>query len=160
MASFDPANTDVIFLIVSGGKGALNSAALAQALVDEGNQVNVVATPTAVEWIDNEQIQKITGWPVRYQMRNHAEATFEPLAGRIIATPVTLNTLTKWASGHADNLAIGLLCEGLGMNIPIEAEIQLSSAFAAHPATAPAIATLRSFGVKVTASPTGAPLPG
>ncbi len=68
---------------------------------------------------------------------------------RVIATPVTLNTLTKWADGHSDNLALGLLCEAMGARIPIVAELSLSQEFANHPAVPPAIERLTAAGVEI-----------
>ena len=150
MASFDVDNTDVLFLVVSGGKGALDTVERAKALINDGYRVNVIATPTAKQWIDGDQIEAVTGWPLRVEMRSPYEPTFEPRAGRVLASPVTLNTLTKWARGHADNLALGLLCEAIGMGIPTTAEIQLSEAFAAHPATDDSISVLRRYGVEIS----------
>lgn len=155
MPSFNPSDDDVVFLVVSACKGALETAKRCWKLVEQGNRVNVVATPTAAKWMDSNEIESITGWPVRSEMRMPHEPTFTPLAGRVLATPVSLNTLTKWAAGHADNLAIGLLCEALGAGLPTEAEIQMSVEFANQPATQPAIETLIRSGVGVRTSPGG-----
>ncbi len=159
MPSFDPQPGNVLFLIVSGCKGALHTADRCEQLVAAGHRVNVITTPTAAGWVDSARIEAVTGWPPRSEMRTPAEPTFEPYANAVLASPVSLNTLTKWADGHADNLAVGLLCEALGMGIPITAEVQLSPAFAAHPATAAAINRLRSCGVQVQQCDGGAPLP-
>ena len=159
MASFDPANTDVVFLLVSGAKGALDTAKRAQQLIDDGNRVNVIATPTAASWIDHGEIETVTGWSLRVEQRMPHESTFEPRAGRVLASPVTLNTLTKWAQGHADNLVIGLLCEALGAGIPTRAEIQVSAEFAIHPAAVEAVAVLRRYGIEVGTVPDSQPNP-
>lgn len=159
MPSFDPSPGNMLFLIVSGCKGAMTTAERCEELVGAGHRVNVITTPTAAGWVDSDRIESITGWPARSEMRSPAEPTFEPYANSVLASPVSLNTLTKWSDGHADNLAVGLLCEALGMGIPITAEVQLSPAFAAHPATAAAIKRLRQCGVTVVQCEGGAPLP-
>jgi len=155
MPSFDPTDDQVTYLVVSACKGALRTAERCTEIIQQGNQVNVIATPTAASWIDSEQIERITGWPVRHQMRTPDQPTFTPLGNKVLATPVSLNTLTKWASGHTDNLAVGLLCEALGANVPIEAEIQVSQEFANHPAVIPALQILMNSNVRVRSCPGG-----
>jgi len=60
-----------------------------------------------------------------------------------------MNTLTKWADGHADTYALGVLTEAIGLELPITALPFRISAQAAHPAVDRAVATLRGCGVHV-----------
>jgi phosphopantothenoylcysteine synthetase/decarboxylase len=157
--SFTFDDNGVTFLMVCGGGRAPwtdDRIRTEQAL---GHQVHVIATPNAATWLDNDEIEALTGWPLRSAMPGPLVPIFEPLACRVLASPVTLNTLTKWADGHSDNLVISLLCEATGMGIPVRAEVSLSAGYAAHPAVAPALARLTAMGVTLSAVPGGATLP-
>ncbi|MGC9544104.1 hypothetical protein [Streptomyces sp. UG1] len=63
--------------------------------------------------------------------------------------PITLNTLTKWADGHSDTLALGLVTEALGLELPLVALPYINRAQAAHPALARGVSLLRECGVTV-----------
>lgn len=150
MTNFDPAPGDLLFMIVSAGGPVVHTVERIRTELAAGQRVRVIATPQAAEWLDHDEIERLTGWPLQSAMLTPEASTLDPLGNRILATPVTLNTLTKWADGHADNLAIGLLCEALGAgDIPIRAELSLSPQFANHPAAGPAIRRLRSAGAEL-----------
>lgn len=53
------------------------------------------------------------------------------------------------AAGISDTFATGLLCEALGLDIPIAALPFVSDAQARHPAFAKSITALRACGVRV-----------
>ncbi|GAB1339863.1 hypothetical protein ACE1SV_64530 [Streptomyces sp. E-15] len=72
-----------------------------------------------------------------------------PEPDAVLSAPTTLNTLTKWSQGHADTLAVGLLTEALGLEIPVVTLPYVNSAQAQHPALPRAMATLRTAGVRV-----------
>src|SRR5262245_64654818 len=112
-------------MIVSGAGPAVYTPERIQAELALGRRVNVIATPTAADWLDPAVIHDLTGWDLRCQQRDPLTPTFQPPACRVLASPVTLNTLTKWAAGHCDNLAVSLLCEATGLDIETRAEIHL-----------------------------------
>lgn len=153
MPNFDPSPGNVLFLIVSAGRPALQTVERIRSEQAAGWQVRVIATPQAAEWLDNEAIAKLTGHPLEAAMLTPENSWLVPPANRVLATPVTLNTLTKWADGHSDNLAIGLLCEAMGAGIPITAELSLSEEFANHPAVPLAKQRLTDAGVQIQAVP-------
>jgi hypothetical protein len=64
-----------------------------------------------------------------------------------------LNTLTKWAAGHCDNLALSLLCEATGLGIDTRAEVHLSQPYAEHPAATDALSRLSHMGVSLYRAP-------
>ena len=76
-----------------------------------------------------------------------------PPAGAVLACPLTFNSVNKFAHGHADNFAIGLLCELLGYGVPITVVPHCKPQLASHPAFGASIATLRSAGVNVLFDP-------
>ncbi|WP_406294003.1 hypothetical protein OG948_04435 [Embleya sp. NBC_00888] len=62
---------------------------------------------------------------------------------------MTRNTLTKWADGHADTYALGVLTEAIGLGLPVAALPFRNAAQAAHPAVDRAVEILRGCGVRV-----------
>jgi len=66
--------------------------------------------------------------------------------------------INKWAAGIADTLALGLVCEGIGMGLPIVVLPYLNAAQAEHPAFLQSIERLRASGVRVLFGPSVLPL--
>ncbi|MGF1596033.1 MAG: flavoprotein [Acidimicrobiales bacterium] len=153
----------VTFLIVSAGGPLTRTLFRLRAELDTGRRVAVVATPTAAAWFDHYDvaatIEAMTGLPLRSRMPVPTEATFEPPGCRLVVSPCSLNTLTKWAAGHSDNLAVSLLCEALGRGVPTAAEVSLSSAYVAHPAATEALERLDGLGVELRRAIGGAEHP-
>ncbi len=155
--SFTDDDNGVTFMIVSGAGSAVWTPERIEAELALGRRVNVIATPTAASWLDPTTIRDLTGWDLRCHQRDPLTPTFQPPACRVLASPVTLNTLTKWAAGHCDNLALSLLCEATGLGIETRAEIHLSEAYARHPAAADALDRLARMGVSLCRARGGAP---
>ena len=145
--SFTHEDNGVTFMIVAGAGVSVWTPERLQMELDLGRRVWVIPTPTASEWLDHTQIERMTGWKMRPALRHPTTPTFSPPGCRVLASPVTLNTLTKWAAGHSDNFAISLLCEAVGLGIETRAEISLSQAYANHPAAGEALERLETMGV-------------
>lgn len=143
----------VTFLIVCAGGPFVRVLRRLQAELDTGRRVNVVATPRAAAWFDHYElgpvIETMTGWPIRSELPTPTTPTFEPPGSSILVSPCTLNTLTKWADAHADNLAISLLCEAVGRGVPTRAEVSLSGPYGALAAADRALAHLEDLGVEL-----------
>ncbi len=141
----------VTFLIVCAGGPATTVLRRLQVELDTGRRVSVIATPQAAAWFDHYRIgpviEAMTGWPARSELPFPTEATFEPPGSSVLVSPCTLNTLTKWAAAHSDNLALSLLCEAVGRGVPTRAEVSLSGPYAALPAAGEALDRLASLGV-------------
>jgi phosphopantothenoylcysteine synthetase/decarboxylase len=116
-----------------------------------GWDVCLVLTPSAHRWLESElpALRELTGHPVRHQYKLPDEPDALPPADALLVAPATFNTLTKWADGHADTLALGLITEAIGLQLPQVALPYLNSAQAAHPAFNRAVITLRECGVTV-----------
>lgn len=72
-----------------------------------------------------------------------------PPAEAVLVAPATFNTLNQWAAGINDSLALGLLNELLGLQVPIVVAMYCKSALAAHPAYRPNVTSLRQAGATV-----------
>ena len=72
-----------------------------------------------------------------------------PPADAVLACPLTFNSVNKFAHGHADNFAVGLLCEMAGYGVPVVVVPHCKPRLASHPAFAASLETLRGMGVRV-----------
>jgi phosphopantothenoylcysteine synthetase/decarboxylase len=104
---------------------ASSSAPLVYTLVQEAQgatwDVCVILTPQARNFVDASLLEQLTGHPVRSEYKHPDEPDVLPRADAIIVFPATFNTLNKWAFGISDTLAVGLLSEYTGLNMPIVA---------------------------------------
>lgn len=147
MPSFAP-DGNVLYLVVCAAPPAQNITDLIKRKQNEGWEVCVTATPSALDWIDVEAIEALTGYPVRHRFRHPDEESEDvPLGNALLVSPATFNTINKWAAGINDNLAMGLLNESLGRHVPVEAQPYANDALASHPAYSEALAQLDAIGV-------------
>lgn len=141
-----------LLLVVSAAPPARYIDELVVALQQQGWDVYVVATPTAATWVDQDHLTALTGNPVFSEARRPAEAKTLPAATAIAVVPATFNTINKWAAGINDTLALGILNEALGSDLPILLVPYAKEALASHPAFGRNVEFLRQAGVRVTAT--------
>jgi phosphopantothenoylcysteine synthetase/decarboxylase len=139
----------VLYAIVCGSPAARDVGKLVVLAQDDGWDVCVVATPDGRKFIDVPALAAQTGHPVRSTYKNPGEPDLLPPADAIIVAPATVNTVNKWAAGIADTLALGLLIEAHGKQVPIVALPFTNAAMAAHPSLAHSVVRLRCWGVTV-----------
>jgi phosphopantothenoylcysteine synthetase/decarboxylase len=144
---------DVLYLVVSGAPAPEGIPALVTRLQAAGWRVLVLSTPHGAGFIDTEALERLTGEPVRIEYRMPGEAKGLPGADAVLACPLTFNSVNKFAHGHADNFAIGLLCELTGYGVPIVVVPHCKPQLAAHSAFPASIAALRGMGVEVMFDP-------
>lgn len=120
-----------------------------------GWEVGVIVTPQATKFVDISLLEQLTGYPVRSEYKRPEEPDVLPRANAIVVFPATFNTLNKWVLGISDTLALGLLCEYLGLKMPIVAIpcILTNSGLDTHPAFLRSLTQLREFGVHVLYEP-------
>lgn len=113
--------------------------------------VCLVLTPSAARWLsaDMADLATLTGHPVRTDYKLPGQPDVLPPPDAILVAPATFNTLNKWAQGIADTLALGLVTEGIGLQLPVVALPYLNQAQAAHPALSRSVEFLRASGVTV-----------
>ena len=141
----------VTFMIICAGGPTSKTLLRLQVELETGRRVSVIATPHAAQWFEHYDlgplVERMTGWPVRSELPLPTTPTFEPAGSSVLVSPCTLNTLTKWAAGHSDNLAISLLCEAAGRGVPTRAEVSLSYPYSELPAAREALERLDALGV-------------
>jgi phosphopantothenoylcysteine synthetase/decarboxylase len=72
-----------------------------------------------------------------------------PEAHSIVVAPATFNTINKWVAGITDTVAVGTLCEYLGLDAPIVAAPNVNPPLARHPTFRASLRRLREWGVRV-----------
>ena len=121
-------------LVACGAPLAARLHDVAALAVETGWLVRVVATPSAMSWVDAGQVEKVTGFPVLVEQRQPGQAKRFPPPAQVIVCPATFNTVNKLAAGIMDNYAAGLLCEALASQIPLTVAPMVSNRLWPHPA--------------------------
>jgi hypothetical protein len=155
----DAVGKPVLYIVACGGRPAGDLPQAVARLMTAGWEVCVIATPAARKFIDADELARITGHVVRYDYKQPDEPDVLPLADAIAVAPATFNTINKLARGSSDTLALGILNEAIGLNLPIVAVPTPNIALARHPAFRASIRDLRSWGVTLLFDPDLYPLP-
>jgi hypothetical protein len=121
----------------------------------EGWDVCVIATPQATKFVDIPLLEQLTGHPVRSEYKRPEEPDVLPRADAVVVFPATVNTLNKWSLGILDTLALGLLCEYMGLRMPVLAIpcVLTGSGLDSHPAFFKSMEFRRECGVRVIYEP-------
>jgi phosphopantothenoylcysteine synthetase/decarboxylase len=106
-----------------------------------------------MKFLDAPRLAKLTGHPVRSQYKHPDEPDVLPAADAFVVAPATFNTINKWAQGISDTLALGLLNEATGLELPMAAVPWPSAALARHPVFRRSLATLAGWGVRIILDP-------
>lgn len=146
-------NRSVLYLVISGAPAPEGVSALVQSLQAVGWQVVVFSTPFGTRFADVAELERLTGEPVRSEYRMPGSGSPVPPADVVLACPLTFNSVNKFAHGHADNFAVGLLCEMAGYGVPVVVVPHCKPQLAAHPAFSVSLETLRGMGVRVLFDP-------
>jgi phosphopantothenoylcysteine synthetase/decarboxylase len=147
------ASDSVLYLVISGAPAPEGTSALITACQGAGWRVVVFSTPTGTRFVDVSELEKLTGEPVRSEYRMPGAGNPVPPAGAVLACPLTFNSVNKFAHGHADNFAIGLLCEMVGYGVPVVVVPHCKPQLASHPAFDASLQTLRGMGIRVLFDP-------
>jgi hypothetical protein len=144
----------VLTIIVCGAGPASAVGRLITLAQARGWTVQVVATPAALDFLDQAAIATQTGSPVRSHYRKPGEPRSRE-ADAIIVAPATYNTINKWANGISDTYALGILAETTGLAVPIVVLPFVNSALASRPPFQRSVESLRAEGVRILLGPGG-----
>ncbi|WP_158851142.1 flavoprotein [Saccharothrix deserti] len=140
-------NRGSVYLVVTGAPPVLRIDEFVTLLSKQGWRVSLIATPTAASWIDLDALAAEAGCLARVTARPPGEQDSLPTADLVIAAPLTFNSLNKWAAGISDCVALGVLNELLGAEIPIIAAPCVKALLRKHPAYADSVERLTQCGV-------------
>jgi len=142
----------VLYVIVCAAGPAGDVGRLVELAQERGWTVQVIATPSALAFIDVPALETQTGRPVRSQYRSPGEPKTPP-ADAIIVAPATYNTINKWAKGISDTYALGILAEAPGLGIPVVVLPFVNTALAGRAPFKDSVQVLRSEGVRILLGP-------
>ena len=149
----------VLYVIACGGRPAADLGPFVAARQADGWEVCVIATPSALKFMNADELADLTGHAVRSDYKQPDEPDALPPPEAIAVAPATFNTINKWAHGCSDTLALGLLNEAIGLELPVVAVPTPSIALAKHPAFIESVERLRSWRVRILFDPDVFPLP-
>lgn len=119
--------------VVCAAPLALRAPEIARSARETGWDVHVIATPSALSWIDADRIREVTGAVPSMAFRRPDQPKRER-ATAVLVGPLTFNTGNKLAAGIADNYAMAILCEALGAGRAIVAVPMVNAELWEHPA--------------------------
>jgi phosphopantothenoylcysteine synthetase/decarboxylase len=143
----------VLYLVISGAPAPEGVPGLIAMLQAAGWHVVVFSTPLGTRFVDMAELERLTGRPVRSEYRVPGTGEPVPPADMVLACPLTFNSVNKFAHGHADNFAVGLLCEMTGYGVPVVAVPHCKPQLASHLAFTASLATLTEMGVRILFDP-------
>jgi phosphopantothenoylcysteine synthetase/decarboxylase len=114
--------------------------------VDAGWKVRVVATRSALNWINDVEVERVTGWSALVEQRRPDQAKRFPTPVRVVVCPATFNSVNKLAAGIMDSYAAGVLCETLASRVPMTVVPMVGEKLWGHPAWARNLAVLAAAG--------------
>jgi phosphopantothenoylcysteine synthetase/decarboxylase len=148
----DTSSKRVLYVIVCAAGPANHVGRLVELAQQRDWDVQIIATPAALDFIDTQALETQTGHPVRSQYRKPDQLR-SPKAVAIIVAPATYNTINKWANGTSDTYALGILAEAPGLDIPVVVLPFVNTALANRRAFLHSVAELREEGVRVLLGP-------
>jgi len=145
-----------ILLGVCGGIAAYKAAALASALVQRGDRVDVILTDGAQHFVGPLTFAALTRNPVYTSLWDAPETiphiSLVRAADVLAIVPATANLIAKLAHGIADDL---LTNAALAARIPIIVAPAMNDAMYEHPATRENLRVLEARGIAVVAPDVG-----
>lgn len=148
-----PEKKQVLYIIVCGAPPASNIQELVSLARESHWDVCLIASQQAIEFMDIDLLENLTGRPVRVKYKQPGTEDIFPKPDAVIVAPATFNTINKWAQGIADTLAVSTLCEVMGQSIPIVAVPCLKDALAKHPIFYKSLQTLKDCRVRILYKP-------
>ncbi|GGJ75266.1 flavoprotein [Pilimelia anulata] len=145
-----------LYIVVCGAGPASEVGSLVALAQASGWEVQLIATPAAIGFLDVKALEAQTGRPVKSSYRKPTTPRGPRLTpAAIIVAPATFNTINKLAAGISDTYALGFLAEQIGTDIPIVVLPFINAALAARIPLRNAIETLRAEGIDVLLGTSG-----
>ena len=144
----------VLTIVACGAGPAAAISTCVKLAQDRGWTVQVIATPAALGFFDQQSIADQVGNPVRSQYAKPG-APRSLVSDAILVAPATYNTINKWAQGTSDTYALGILAEATGLGVPIVVLPFVNTALASRAPFRRSIESLRAEGVQILLGPGG-----
>jgi phosphopantothenoylcysteine decarboxylase/phosphopantothenate--cysteine ligase len=147
-----------ILFLVSGSIAAYKACHLISRLTQAGNEVEVVATPWALEFVGEATLEGLTGRPVHQAMFGSgaymSHIHLARWADLVIICPATANTINKLANGVGDDLLTTLFLAH-DFSKPWLIAPAMNTKMYQHPATRESLKKLELMGCKILETESG-----
>lgn len=141
-------NRKMLYAVVCGAGPAGHVDVLVNLAHERDWEVQVIATPSALDFIDVPLLERLTRNRVRSQYRKPGEIRSSPADAMVVA-PATYNTINKLAQGASDTYALGVVGEAIGLGVPVVVLPFVNSALASRRPFRRSVDALRGEGVLV-----------
>lgn len=137
----------LLYAVVCGAGPASHVDRLVSIAHERDWDVQIIASPAGLDFIDVPALEKQTGNRVRSNYRKPGEPRSKP-PDAIMVAPATYNTINKLALGISDTYALSLLAEAIGQRVPVVILPFINTALASRKSLTRSIDTLKSEGVR------------
>lgn len=120
-----------------------------RAAQEAGWDVCVITTPHGRNFLNVPLLAQITKHPVRSEYKMPDTPDLLPRADALLVYPASFRTINTWATGDSATLVVGLLCEYLGLGLPIVAIPYTGNGLDRHPAFLLHLRQLSEWGVRI-----------
>ncbi len=141
--------TRTLLVMASGAGPAQDIGRLVALAHDDGWEVGVTATPSALPFIDVAALPPSMSLRSDYRPASGSAPRGLPDPQALIIAPATYNTVNKLAAGIADNYALTSAAELIGRGVPTVVVPFVNSALAARAPFRRSVAALRDEGLYV-----------
>ncbi|MFO0523669.1 MAG: bifunctional phosphopantothenoylcysteine decarboxylase/phosphopantothenate--cysteine ligase CoaBC [bacterium] len=147
-----PSRVDRLLLGITGGIAAYKTAELVRLLVGQGNEVDVVMTEAARQFVTPVTLQAVSGRPVWHDAwdprvpNNMAHIELSRDKGLVLIAPASADFIAKLANGLCDDL-LSTLC--LARDCPLAVVPAMNRQMWENPATQRNVARLLDDGIEV-----------
>jgi phosphopantothenoylcysteine synthetase/decarboxylase len=138
--------------VIACGAGPASDVATLVRLAQHSDwTVDLVVTPSAVQFVNVLDLQQLTGSAIRseYPTPGATRALTAQRSNALIVAPATYNTICKLAAGISDTYALGVLAEAIGLGTPVVILPFVNAALAARAPFRRAVDDLRAEGVQI-----------
>jgi ribulose-5-phosphate 4-epimerase/fuculose-1-phosphate aldolase/3-polyprenyl-4-hydroxybenzoate decarboxylase len=139
----------VIYYILTGARKSKEAVINIRGLRELGAEVYVILTESALQFVDLNELEKVSGHFVRTSFQKAHPDHSLPLEDLVVVAPATYNTVNKIACGIADNLAVSLVATAIGRGTPVYLAPNMNYDLWSSKITQQSIERLRSLGVKI-----------
>ena len=142
-----------VLIGLTGSIAAYKTAELIRFFKKEGFEVKVTATENAFLFIGEKTLETLSNNPVYFETFQKRDETkhisLADWADVFVIAPIDANTVSKTASGIADNLLTSIACAYLGKNKPFFAAPAMNEGMWKNPIIKENIAKLKEAGVRI-----------
>lgn len=141
-----------ILFFLSGSIAAFKAAGVISKLIQQGHEVQTVATPSALKFVGSATLEGLTGKRVLTDLWEEGRAMdhihLSRWADEGVLCPASASTLARIAQGNADNL-VSTMIIAWPKTKPLHIFPAMNVEMLSHPATQENIRKIKSFGYQV-----------